>query len=125
LLTIGLVEDNAFVLNALVLGLQNLGHTVFAGSTGAALLEQLGPKAPDVLVTDYRLGAGETGLDVIDLVRTRFGDGLAALVLTGETDSDPLRSLKSSGIAVCFKPVSLTRLQAEIQQVVRGVEAPT
>ncbi len=124
LLTIGLVEDNAFVLNALVLGLQNLGHSVFAGGTGAALLEQLGPNAPDVVVSDYRLGAGETGLDVITLVRARFGSHLAALILTGETDSDRMRHLASSGIAVCFKPVSLTRLQSAIQQVASGIAAP-
>ena len=116
--TIGLVEDNLQVLNALVLGLQILGHTVFAGCTGAALLEQLGDQTPDVVVSDYRLGAGEMGLDVVEAVRARFGARLPVIILTGETLSDPLRALGAKGIAVHFKPVSLTALQTSLQQAV-------
>ncbi len=121
-LTIGLVEDNQAVLAALVLGMQSLGHSVVAGATGTALLEQLGPTAPDVLVTDYRLGAGETGLDVIAAARARFGCTLPVLVLTGETQSGLLPDLAAQGIAVCFKPITLTRLQACLQQAANGPE---
>ena len=118
--TIGLVEDNPDVLNAMVLGLQNLGHTVFAGTSGAALMEQLGPRAPDVLVSDYRLIAGETALDVIDAARDRFGSHLPAMILTGDTSPEELSHIAARGIAVYLKPVALTALQDYLQQAVQG-----
>ena len=118
LLTIALVDDHGYTLKALVRGLQSLGHTVIAAASGPALLEQL-QRAPDIVVCDYRLGGGETGLDVIEAVRARFGAGLAALVLTGDTQVEPLPPIRAKGVAVCGKSIPITRLQACLQQTVQ------
>jgi PAS domain S-box-containing protein len=117
--TVGLVEDNLRVLNALVLGLENLGHTVFAGTTGEAMLAEMGRRVPDVVVSDYRLAAGETGMDVIDLARAHFGDDLPGIVLTGDTDANELRKIAEEGIAVYTKPVTLADLQGYLLQAVQ------
>ncbi len=118
LLTIALVDDHGYTLKALVLVLQSLGHTVIAAASGAALLDQLGQRVPDIVVCDLRLAAGETALDVIDAVRGRFGAGLAAIILTGDTQAEPLHHIK--GIAVCCKSAPVTRLQACLQQAVQA-----
>ena len=112
---IGLVEDNKQVLDSLVLTLQGLGHTVFAGTSGAKLLEQLGQMVPDVVISDYQLGAGETAMDVIALARARFGPKLPAIVITGNTAPNLMQG-KESGIAVLIKPMQMGVLQAALVQ---------
>ena len=39
---------------------------------------------PDVVVTDYRIGAGRTGLEVITAVQAYTGERTPAVVVTGE-----------------------------------------
>ena len=118
--TIALVDDHGYTLKALVLVLQSLGHSVIAAASGAALLAQLEQRAPDIVVCDYRLGGGETGLEVIDALRARFGAGLAALILTGDTQALPLQHINAQGVAVCAKSAPLARLQACLQQAVQA-----
>lgn len=116
--TIGVVEDNPVLLRAFALTLQWLGHTVFSGLTGAQLLQQLGGQRPDVLVCDYRLGAGETGLDVIAAARVQFGPQLPAIIVTGDTAPDVLRNIAEKGIPVYCKPVPSDVLDGLIRQAV-------
>ncbi len=117
-LIIGVVEDNKQVLDALVMTLQVLGHTVFAGTSGPDLLNQLGQQAPDVVISDFRLGAGETGLDVIAAARARFGLALPAIILTG--DSAPnLVSKFGNGVVVLIKPVQMGEVQAALARATR------
>jgi len=118
--TIGLVEDNPMVLDSLVQALQAWGHTVFAGASGAQVLEQLGENTPDIMVCDYRLGDGETGLDVIAAARARFGPRLPAIILTGDTDSEQLTSIAATSIRVYPKPVPGDLLQAHVHRAVKG-----
>jgi PAS domain S-box-containing protein len=117
-LIIGLVEDNRQVLDALVMTLEVLGHTVFAGTSGAELLDQLGEKVPDVVISDFRLGQGETGVDVIAAARARFGPNLPVIILTG--DSDPnLVSGFGKEVAVLIKPIQIKEVQAALVQATR------
>jgi CheY-like chemotaxis protein len=108
------------VLDSLVQALQAWGHTVFAGATGAQVLEQLGEKTPDLMVCDYRLGDGETGLDVIAAARARFGPRLPAIILTGDTDSEQLASIAATSIRVYPKPVPADLLQEHVHRAVKG-----
>ena len=117
-LTIGLVEDNRQVLDALVLTLQVLGHTVFAGTSGAELLDQLGQKAPDVVISDFRLGGGETGLDVIAAARARFGPMLPVIVLTGDSDPHLLNNI-GNDVVVLIKPIQIGEVQAALVSATR------
>ena len=63
-LRIALVEDNAMALEALVLALENSRHEVVWAKSGRELIDKLGHQAPDLVISDYRLAAGETGFDV-------------------------------------------------------------
>lgn len=116
-LRIGLVEDHPHVRQALVLALQGSGHQVIAAHSGQLLLDQLGTQAPDIVISDYRLGVGETGFQVIDAARRAFGTELPAVIITGDTDPALIRSMTDRGIAVHFKPLRLSTLQSFIQQV--------
>ena len=120
LLRIGLVEDNAQVLGAMVLALEGAGHQVIAALTGQDLLTRLGQQAPDIIISDYRLTAGETGFDVVKAARAAFGNTLPALITTGDTDPALMRSMAKHGIEILYKPLHMDTLQRVIHDVAQG-----
>ncbi|MDO8178892.1 MAG: ATP-binding protein [Undibacterium sp.] len=116
-LRIGLVEDNVRVLRALTLTLEQLGHVVVAAGSGEEIIERLNGQAPDLIISDYRLAAGETGYDVIAHTKAVFGDALPALIITGDTDKNLVSSMSEKGIVVLYKPVQVDALRASIMHV--------
>jgi PAS domain S-box-containing protein len=110
-LRIGLVDDNPDVLTAMSCSLEAMGHTVVAAASGDELLGMLGRKAPDVVVSDYRLPGGQTGFDVVAAARQAFGADLPALIVTGDTDPAVMRSMADRGIVVQHKPLQLEQLK--------------
>lgn len=109
-LRIALVDDNERVLDALEYSLGAIGHQVIAAPSGKALAARLVGEAPDVVISDYRLAAGETGLDVIDHCKSMFGAALPAILITGDTDPHVLRTMTRRGIVVQHKPLELDLL---------------
>ena len=85
------VEDEPAVREGLVVLLQGLGRQragfrfggLAAGLAGAAARTE----APDLLLVDYRLPQGQTGLDALAALRAAIGSGatLPAIVITGST----------------------------------------
>ena len=116
-LRIGLAEDNAMALDALVLALEGTGHEVISAGTGTALLESLARRIPDIVISDYRLAAGETGFDVIAAARNVFGADLPAVLITGDTEPSLIRSMAGRGIALLYKPLELDALLSCIGEV--------
>lgn len=108
---IGLVEDNEKLRRSLTLALQSCGHEVIAATSPQELIDGLNGDAPDVVISDYRLGDGVTGYDVITLARSTFGRQLPVLIITGDTHPGLIRSMADRGIAVMHKPLQLDELQ--------------
>ena len=114
-LRIALADDNAEVLHAVVMALENAGHEVVAAASGAALLWSLGDVAPDILITDYRLSEHETGIDLVDAARAKFGAELPAFIITGDTDPALIRSMTQKGVAILYKPLQMDNLLAYVR----------
>ncbi|HEX8961529.1 MAG TPA: PAS domain S-box protein [Rhodocyclaceae bacterium] len=123
-LRIAVVEDDDQVAAALIYALMQSGHQVVSAESGARLLRLLDGTAPQVMISDYRLGGGETGLDAIAAVRSRFGPGLPALVVTGDTDPSLFRRVEGEGIRVLHKPLRIEVLQDAIADAVADAAAP-
>lgn len=115
-LRIGVVEDHPDVRQALSLALENMGHEVVAAANGHTLIKHLGKRAPDIVISDYRLGAGETGFQAIEAARGTFGAQLPAIIITGDTDPTLIRSMTNRGIVLHFKPLHLDTLRSFITQ---------
>ena len=116
-LRIAFVEDNPMFRAAMVTGLQALGHQVVATASQAALLAELEQFTPDIVVSDYRLPHGETGIEVISAVRAHVGTELPAILVTGDTDPELLRSMNDRGIVVMHKPIDLATLQTHFEDL--------
>ncbi|MGQ9365000.1 PAS domain-containing hybrid sensor histidine kinase/response regulator [Azospirillum sp. ST 5-10] len=112
-----LVEDDAVIRMALAMMLEGWGYRVVeAGSVREALghLNDHGLK-PDLLLADYRLPDGETGLMLMDTVRRRLGGDTPGILLTGDTSSDRLREASAAQCALLHKPIQPGALEATVR----------
>jgi CheY-like chemotaxis protein/anti-sigma regulatory factor (Ser/Thr protein kinase) len=99
-----LVEDDAEVRAAtrMLLRTENYEVTAVASLAEALSAASDGTRSFDVVITDYHLGNGETGMQVIAGLRARLGESLRVVLVTGDTSSamhelprDPLMRLAS------------------------------
>ena len=92
---------------------------VYVGATPQAVLEQMrrDDTFPHAIIADYRLRDGRTGIGAIDLLKAQYGDDIPAIIMTGDTASDPLQAIQNSGIPLVNKPVSPAKLRAFLHQV--------
>lgn len=123
-----LVDDDPGVRNATRLLLKVEGFRVLpAGSFDEAMqqIRDYSEHSPiDLLITDYHLTNGKTGLDVIAAVREVAGDQLAAILITGDT-SAMIRDLKPDPrIRLASKPVKAEELLASIKALLSGLKGP-
>ena len=83
-----LVEDDQAVRDATRMLLKVNGYRVTAVSSLAEALQQTSNGAGlDLLVTDYHLSQGETGIEIITELRERLRVPLKAVLITGDTSS--------------------------------------
>jgi two-component system, sensor histidine kinase len=107
------IDDEADILAALELLLKQWGCVVIAADSGAQAQDKLQRAgiAPDLILSDYRLRDNETGIGVIDQLRSTFGDHVPALLVTGDTAAERLRDATASGLDVLHKPVKADQLK--------------
>lgn len=107
------IDDEAEILAAVELLLKQWGCAVIAADSGAqALLKlQADDKVPDLILSDYRLRDDETGIGAIRALRLVFGDGIPALLVTGDTAPAQLREAAASGLEVLHKPLNAQQLK--------------
>ena len=86
-------------------------------------------RGPDLVLTDYRLDGGETGIQTIRQLRADSGDGLPAVLVSGDDTDAMADDARTLGIAVLAKPVDEALLQramcAALQNSSRGAAAGT
>lgn len=120
------VEDNPDVRDAttMLLGLE--GYDVAAASNGKEALALIRACAirPQIVISDFRLPAGETGDQVVHGVREALGRPIPALLLTGDTRETCLPSALASSVRVLHKPVDAESLLSEIARLLSGEGAP-
>ncbi len=106
-----LVEDDHAVRNATRMLLKSEGfQVVAAGSLEDALQQVAGDEPIDLLVTDYHLQDGKTGLDVIAAVRSAINPRLKTVLLTGDTSSAIMQLSRDGLMRVASKPINAEHL---------------
>ncbi|MFQ8430162.1 PAS-domain containing protein [Amaricoccus sp. W119] len=80
-----------------------------------ALIDDLGT-APDVIVADYLLDDGETGLDAILKLRAAHGM-IPAVIVSADRGMELRAAAAQNDITLLHKPLELHRLQAVLQWV--------
>ena len=127
-LRVWLVEDDEELCDALALRLGAWGAEVEAMGSVAeanrrlALLGQQagnGAQAPQVLVSDQRLGDG-LGTEVIERARARLGASLPCLLMSGDNDALASTPVAAAGVTVLIKPFGMDVFRQAIGAALRS-----
>jgi signal transduction histidine kinase/CheY-like chemotaxis protein len=112
------VEDEAAVREGLVVLLQAWGASVVALDTLAAVHDWLARAAgapPDLLLVDYRLPEGRTGVEALAALRAAWpGRRLPAILVTGSTMGGHESDAETHDYHLLIKPVLPNKLRAMI-----------
>ena len=77
-------------------------------------------RPPDIIISDYRLNDGKTGLDVIERLRRAYGTPIPAFLISGDTAPERMREARASGYYLLHKPVLPITLRAVVSQLLRN-----
>lgn len=114
-----MVEDDAAVRSGLEVLLKSWGASVIAFDSVAACLQWVGAAepsqlTPDLVIADYRLESGHTGVEAILAVREQFGRTVPAIVVTGSVMSHHEQEAQDRDFHLLIKPVVPNKLRAMI-----------
>src|ERR1700741_826994 len=101
-------------------------HTVVVACTGAAGLEQVRARPPDVILLDLRL-PDQSGLDVYRQIRAIDGRIPVIFVTMAKTADAAIEAMKQGAYDYLFKPLNphqLQRVVGEALEVGRRMRAP-
>ena len=112
------IEDDAMVAQGLAGLLESWGCEVAVarGKAEALALLPLG-RGPDVIISDYRLGRGENGIDVIAALHQAAGRPIAACLMSGDTDQTLIVLARETGLTLLHKPVRPAKLRSLLRHL--------
>ena len=117
--TVLLMEDDTEVRDLLTLFLNDEGCEVHAFSDGATALAEVGTGKlhPDLILADYNLPGGHTGLEAANLLQDALGEKIAVVILTGDISTDTLKAIALEPCIQLNKPISLNELSGLLHQI--------
>ena len=119
--TVLVIEDDPEVRELLEVFLQGEGYDTVSAPDGPDALKMMasGAVRADLILADYNLPNGMTGLEIADKLRGKFGLKTLPIILTGDISTLTLRTLAGAQCVHLNKPVRL----AELLQTVRRLLA--
>lgn len=108
------VDDEALVRDGMEGVLVGWGCRVVTAASGDEAFARLreSGESPDVIVSDYRLREGETGIEVIERLHAAYSPSIPAVVISGDTAPERLREADAGGHRLLHKPVQPAKLRA-------------
>ncbi len=116
------IDDDALVLDAMRGWLRSWGCRVVTAESDNSVLASLASedRRPDLVISDFRLGDGKTGIEIIGRLRNAFSAPIPAFLITGDIAPEHLREARASGFQLLHKPVGPMTLRAILNQLLRG-----
>ncbi len=104
--TVLVIEDDPDLRDLLGMLLESEGYHVLAARDGPAALRlrQDGPAAPHLLLADFNLPGGMTGLQTVQRIRQDSGQALPAIILTGDISTETMREVAAADCTQLDKP---------------------
>ena len=115
------VDDDPLVLEGIGGLFRSWGyHLLLAGTHDDALAGVADrDRPPDLIVSDYHLAGGKTGIDVIEGVRRALSAEIPAFLVSGDTSPELLRHAHASGYHLLHKPVDPMTLRAMVSHALK------
>ena len=114
-----LVEDDELVRDSYERLLTLWGCDVSSHPTaaGALVLMRACEWTPQIIISDYLLGEGTNGLELIAAIRHHVGTPVPAALITGNTEDPGLRHCHDRSTRVIFKPVKPAMLMSTLLEL--------
>ena len=117
------IDSDVWVLEGMGGLLRNWGCRVVTATTPEAALtevKRIGRQArPDLIISDYHLADGQSGITAIAKLREAYG-AVAAFVMSGDTAPERLREARESGHHLLHKPVQPITLRAMVNRFLKS-----
>jgi CheY-like chemotaxis protein len=115
------IDDDPLVLDSMRGLLLSWGCIVVTAESGQEALSRLAglEQSPDLVVSDYRLADGKSGIETIELLRGALGASTPAFLISGDTDPERLRNASANGILLLHKPVPALKLRAVLNRFLK------
>jgi CheY-like chemotaxis protein len=119
------IDDDRPVLDGMRGILQSWGCEVQTATSDTAALASVAKNGgkPDLIISDYRLAGGKTGIEAIALLREAVAAPVPAFIITGDTAPERLREASAAGFHLLHKPVSPMALRAMLNRLLKSQNA--
>jgi CheY-like chemotaxis protein len=119
------IDDDALVLDGMQGTLRSWGCDVLTATSYAAALARLTQerRRPDLIISDYRLADGKTGIEAIECLRAALRSDVPAFLISGDTGPERLREASTSGYHLLHKPVTPMTLRTTLNRLLKAYEA--
>ena len=112
------VEDDPAIRDLIEILLNQAGHKVATALDGPAALDVVARGfRPDLLLTDYNLPRGLSGIELASRLRDKIHRQIPVIILTGDISTDVLHLIASAKCAQMNKPVRAEELGSVIDRL--------
>jgi PAS domain S-box-containing protein len=111
------VEDDPAVLSATSMLLKVEGYRVTTAASLSEALQKVRDADVDLLITDYHLGGGQTGTEVISSVRAILDADLRAVLVTGDTSTAVKELRHDERVRMASKPINADELLSLLREL--------
>ncbi len=106
------IDDEASVRLGMEVLLKSWGCQCIAAADADEVLSQANGRTPDFIIADLRLREGRSGIEAIRVCRAHLGKTIPAVLISGDTATEQLIEVSSSGLTMLHKPLKAVRLRA-------------
>ena len=117
------IDDDPLVLEGMSGIFRKWGCRVITADSDSKALKAAAEQddVPDLIISDYHLANGRTGIETIEWLRGELSAPIPAFLISGDTDPATLHEAKVKGFHLLHKPVNPMALRAMFNQAVKPV----
>jgi signal transduction histidine kinase/CheY-like chemotaxis protein len=118
---IALIDDDPLALEAMAGLLRGWGcHILSGGSATEVLIKAAGlDHPPDLVISDFHLSDGKTGLEAIEQLRTTIPAPIPAFLVSADNSPALKHEARACGYHLLYKPVDPISLRAILNRILR------
>jgi signal transduction histidine kinase/ActR/RegA family two-component response regulator len=116
------IDDDTLVLDGMRSILAAWDCQVRTAQTGEEATRLVQQQSPDVVICDFTLRDGETGIDLLHRLIAQAPHPMAVMLMTGDVGAEMLRLAKSAGYMTLHKPVRPATLRSVMSQLLSDLD---
>jgi CheY-like chemotaxis protein len=115
------IDDDPFTLEGMDGILRSWGCQVITADTDSQALKALTKEShpPDLIISDYHLSNGRTGLEIVERLRAALSLQIPAFLISGDINPEPTSEAAARGFHILHKPVTPMALRAMVHQALK------